>query len=42
MSLCPKVFRFNSEGKAEAIAQEDFECAKNAAQSCPVSAISVE
>jgi ferredoxin len=42
VALCPKVFAINAEGKSEVISQEDIECAKNAAASCPVQAISVE
>jgi len=42
-SLCPGVFKMNDEaGKSEVISQENTECAKNAAESCPVQAISVE
>lgn len=41
-SLCPHVFKINeNEGKSEVISQEDEDCAKNAASSCPVQAISV-
>lgn len=40
--LCPEVFKMNEEGKSEVIGEEDMECAKNAAQSCPVDAITVE
>ncbi|MBI4779351.1 ferredoxin [Candidatus Falkowbacteria bacterium] len=39
--LCPAVFKLNAEGKAEAIAQEDIPCAKNAAESCPTQAIEI-
>jgi len=42
MALCPKVFEMNAEGKSAVISQEDVECAKNAAISCPVQAIVVE
>ena len=42
VSLCPKSFQMNDEdGKADAVSQDDVECAKNAAESCPVQAISV-
>lgn len=41
-SLCPKSFRINADGKSEVISQEEIECAKNAEQSCPVQAISIE
>lgn len=49
--LCPAVFKLNAEGKAEVISsasaeatadkQENIECAKKAAASCPAQAISV-
>ena len=42
ISLCPSVFELNSDGKSEVISQADVECAKNAAQSCPVQAIIVD
>ena len=42
-ALCPKSFQLNQdEGKAVVINQEDQACAQNAAQGCPVQAISVE
>ena len=41
ISLCPDVFKLNDGGKSEVISQENTECAKNAAASCPVQAISV-
>jgi len=41
-SLCPDVFKMNEAGKAEAISQENIDCAKNAAESCPVQAIEVK
>ncbi|MEI7498202.1 MAG: ferredoxin [Candidatus Falkowbacteria bacterium] len=41
VALCPKCFQMNAEGKSEAISQDDIECAKNAAASCPVQAITV-
>ncbi len=40
-ALCPDTFKLNNDGKSEVIKQEDTDCAKNAAQSCPVQAISV-
>lgn len=41
-ALCPKNFKMNEEeGKSEVISQEDLDCAKNAAESCPVQAIKV-
>ena len=42
-SLCPQGFKMNEEnGKAEAINQEDLQCAQNASNSCPVQAIEVK
>lgn len=41
-ALCPQVFQMNDEGKSDVISQDDVECAKNAVQSCPVQAITVE
>lgn len=41
-ALCPKNFKMNDEtGKSEVIGEENIECAKNAAESCPAQAISV-
>jgi ferredoxin len=42
VSLCPSAFELNEDGKSEVVNQEGAECAKNAAQSCPVQAISVD
>ncbi|HDZ35725.1 MAG TPA: ferredoxin, partial [Thermococcus sp.] len=42
-SLCPDVFEMNDEGKAVAIVDTtDLECAKEAAEACPVAAITLE
>ena len=41
VSLCPDVFKMNEAGKSEVISQENIDCAKNAAASCPVQAIEV-
>lgn len=41
VALCPNVFTMNNEGKSDVISQEDTDCAKNAADSCPVQAITV-
>ena len=41
-AVCPKGFKMNDDGKADPISQEDKGCAKNAAESCPVQAISVD
>ncbi|MBU0619558.1 MAG: ferredoxin [Patescibacteria group bacterium] len=37
--LCPEIFQINSDGKSEVISQKNQKCAKQAAQSCPVQAI---
>jgi len=40
VSLCPKTFEMNEDdGKSDVISQVDVECAKNAAEGCPVKAI---
>jgi ferredoxin len=41
VALCPKSFEMNAEGKSTVVSQDDVECAKNAAGSCPVQAITV-
>jgi ferredoxin len=41
-AICPNTFKMNDAGKSEVISQNDVECAKTAAQSCPVQAIIVE
>jgi len=42
-NLCPEVFTINADGKAESIVPEtDLPCATDAADSCPVQAITVE
>ena len=41
-SLCPNNFRMSDDGKAEVIDQKNVECAKNAAGTCPVQAITIE
>ncbi|MFW5888340.1 MAG: ferredoxin [Patescibacteria group bacterium] len=41
-SICPDVFEMNAEGKAQVKSEENMECAKQAADSCPVDAISIE
>ena len=41
IALCPDSFKLDGSGKAEAVNQKDVECAKNAAESCPVQAISI-
>jgi ferredoxin len=44
--ICPKVFKMNSEGTADVTVEnpdgEAKECAKEAADSCPVEAIIIE
>jgi len=39
---CPETFIMNHDGKAEVVKDEVTDCAKNAAENCPVSAISVK
>lgn len=39
--MCPDTFKMNAEGKSEVINDKVTDCAKQAASSCPVSAISV-
>ncbi|KPU64079.1 ferredoxin [Thermococcus sp. MV5] len=42
-SICPDVFEMDDEGKAKVLVPEtDLECAKEAAESCPTGAITVE
>ncbi len=41
VSLCPQTFALNAQGKSEVISQDDIDCARQAAQSCPAQAISV-
>lgn len=41
-ALCPAVFKLNAEAKVDVLSQEDIECAKNAAESCPTQAIEVK
>jgi len=41
-ALCPDAFEMAGDGKAEVKKEEDSGCAKNAAESCPVQAISVK
>jgi ferredoxin len=41
-SICPDVFVMNEEGKAQVTSQDNAECAKQAADSCPAEAIIVE
>jgi len=39
--ICPDTFQMNSDNKSEVINDEVNDCAKNAAQNCPVGAISL-
>jgi ferredoxin len=39
---CPQTFALNAKGKSEVISQQDIECARQAAQTCPTQAISVD
>ena len=40
-ALCPDTFQMDSDGKSEVTSQGNIECAKNAAETCPVQAITV-
>jgi ferredoxin len=40
-AICPDSFRMNDEGKSEVISENNSDCARQAAESCPVRAISV-
>lgn len=40
-SLCPKGFKMNENGKSDPVSQDDTDCAKKAAENCPVQAITV-
>jgi ferredoxin len=44
MSLCPQVFEMGDDGKARVIKPkgEKEKCAKEAADSCPVTAITID
>ncbi len=42
VNACPQVFKLNQDGKSEVISQDNIKCAKEAADICPVNAISVE
>ena len=39
--MCPDTFVMDEDGKSEAIRQEVSDCAKQAAEACPVEAITV-
>ena len=41
-AICSDIFKMNDEGKAEVIKEENSDCAKNAAESCPTQAISIK
>ncbi|MFN3283067.1 MAG: ferredoxin, partial [Pseudothermotoga sp.] len=42
-SLCPEVFKLADDGKAKVLQPEtELDCAKDAADSCPTGAITVE
>ena len=40
--LCPESFAMNHDGKAEVVKDEVTDCTKNAAEGCPVGAISIK
>lgn len=37
--LCPESFQMNADNKSEVIKEETSDCVKNAAENCPVGAI---
>ena len=39
--ICPDVFIMNADGKSEVLEQGNEACAKGAAESCPVNAITL-
>ena len=41
VSICPKVFKINENGKSSIINQDDIECGQKAVESCPTQAISI-
>jgi ferredoxin len=41
-AACPVSFAIKDNGKAEPVSQEKADCTKQAAESCPVNAITVE
>ncbi len=41
-AVCPQTFKLNDNGKSEVISQDNVDCAKKAAEGCPVQAISVD
>jgi ferredoxin len=41
VNMCPKTFKINSSGKSEVVSNQDEDCARNAANSCPVDAIKI-
>ncbi len=40
--ICPDTFNLTNEGHSEVISQDNLECAKKAADQCPVEAIDTE
>jgi ferredoxin len=42
VNICPQVFKLDAEGKSQVINDHDTDCARTAADSCPVEAITVE
>ena len=41
-AVCPNGFKITDDGKSEPISQENVDCAKSAAESCPVQAIKID
>ncbi len=42
VSICPQNFEMGEDGKSSVISQEVNDCVKQAIESCPVQAISIE
>lgn len=41
-NMCSQVFKMNDQNKSEVISQKDKNCAKEAAEACPVKAIIIQ
>ncbi len=41
-AICPDNFKIDELGKAKVVGEQDVDCAKAAAESCPAQAITVE
>ncbi len=40
-AICPSNFQMGADGKSEVISQEENSCTKEAAETCPVQAITI-